>query len=143
MLSHNDKYLSKYLVSQDIRSAFLVTVFCSSSFLLYFLQFYQQTPNRVRLASTRSFKAPIPNLEVTLQRWIITNLVKLFHELTYFIKLWWFIPWFLDLVKVSSPAPNPNHDLEQKNLQLRQRLSHNAKAFTAMAVALNYFQTEV
>jgi hypothetical protein len=47
-----------------------------------------------------------------------------------------------DLVKVSSPAPQ-HQELQRENLQLRQRLGHSAKGFTAMAVALNHVTKEV
>ena len=46
-----------------------------------------------------------------------------------------------DVVKVSSPAPHP--DLQRENLQLRERLGHSAKGFTAMAVALSHVSKEV
>ena len=46
-----------------------------------------------------------------------------------------------DVVKVSSPAPHP--DLHRENLQLRERLGHSAKGFTAMAVALSHVSKEV
>ena len=47
-----------------------------------------------------------------------------------------------DVVKVSSPAA-PHPDLHRENLQLRERLGHSAKGFTAMAVALSHVSKEV
>ena len=46
-----------------------------------------------------------------------------------------------DLVKVSSPGPQ--QDLHREVRQLRERLGHNAKGFTAMAVALSHVTKEV
>ena len=46
-----------------------------------------------------------------------------------------------DLVKVSSPAVDQS--LQRENSQLRERLGHSAKGFTAMAGALNHVTKEV
>ena len=46
-----------------------------------------------------------------------------------------------DLVKVSSPGLEQT--LQRENSQLRERLGHSAKGFTAMAVALNHVTKEV
>lgn len=46
-----------------------------------------------------------------------------------------------DLVKVSSPGLE--QALQRENSQLRERLGHSAKGFTAMAVALNHVTKEV
>jgi hypothetical protein len=48
-----------------------------------------------------------------------------------------------DLVKVSSPAAAAEQTLQRENSQLRERLGHSAKGFTAMAVALSHVTKEV